>query len=127
MNRWTSTIEYSSALIPFPNLSSKKPNRREVRFANFSGRSPELVPEPLFKGFVQYLQAKRGSGTSSRLLPRKFANEPHFLRFGVPDPLLIVEVCARGGLRTTRGVKLLVHVRIYRGDSAGAPQNPSPK
>ena len=56
-----------------------------MRFANFPGRSRELVPEPPLRDFVWHLQANGGSGTSSGLLPRKFAN----LTFGLLElPLL---------------------------------------
>ena len=54
-----------------------------MRFANFLGRSPESVPEPLFKGICIEFTSKWGFRT-----PSPKVCEPHFLWFGLPELLL---------------------------------------
>ena len=52
---------------------------KKVRFANFPGRSPEVVLEPpFFRGSVKHLQPTGGSGTSSGLPSGKLANLTFF-------------------------------------------------
>ena len=70
--------------------SSGKPNgrnRRKGRFANFPGRSLQLVLEPPFlTGFVRYLQAKGGSGVNFGLLPESSRASPSSVWFAGTTP-----------------------------------------
>ena len=59
-----------------------------MRFENFLGRSPELVPEPRFacKCYTKH-PPKRGLRNKVRTPSQKIL-EPHFLQFGLPELLL---------------------------------------
>ena len=67
-------------------LRQTKP--KKVRFANFWGRSPELVPEPPFACRYYIKPLKEGV---PELIPDSFpeSREPHFLWFGLPQALLM--------------------------------------
>ena len=60
-----------------------------MSFANFRGRSLELVPEPPFACNTMQNPLKRGFWNKFRTPSRKVL-EPHFLWFGLPELLLKV-------------------------------------
>ena len=54
----------------------------ESEVANFPGRSPELVPGRPFKCWRAFISKNQ------LWVPSPKVREPHFLRFGLPEPFL---------------------------------------
>ena len=73
---------YQSGVTP-----ANQSEESEVR--ELSGKKSGICSgTPFLRGLVEYLQAKGGSRTSSGLLSLK-VRELHFIRFGLPESLLI--------------------------------------